>query len=154
MSDTVSVQVALPRVIAAVRVRLPMARVPAVFGEHLNKVYDAARNGAVRLDGQNIFVYRNTGAPGEVDVEFGVGALAPFTAVGPVVCSSLPTGEVATTTHRGDYSRLGDAHSAVIAWCKANGRTPNGTRWEIYGHWTDDTSQLRTDVCYLLEPAS
>jgi hypothetical protein len=54
----------------------------------------------------------------------------------------------------GDYSRLGQAHSAIIDWCRSHGRTPNGTRWEIYGHWTDDVSKLRTDVYYLLEPAS
>jgi len=152
-SHSVRVQVAAPRAIAAVRATLPIARVPAVFVSYLNQVYDAARNGHVRLDGQNIFVYRNTTTPGEVDVEFGVGVTAPFPPAGPVTYSALPVGDVATMTHWGDYARLGDAHAAVIAWCSAHGRTPNGTRWEVYGHWTDDPSQLRTDVYHLLEPA-
>jgi len=28
-----------------------------------------------------------------------------------------------------------------------------GPNWEIYGHWTDDPAQLRTDVFYLLDCA-
>jgi hypothetical protein len=50
-------------------------------------------------------------------------------------------------------SRMGDAHAAVIAWCRANGRALTGTRWEIYGHWSDDPARVRTDVFYLLKPS-
>ena len=28
-----------------------------------------------------------------------------------------------------------------------------GPNWEVYGHWHDDPSQLRTDVFYLLQDA-
>ena len=60
---------------------------------------------------------------------------------------------VATAAHYGPYSRLGDAHAAVRQWCAAQGHALVGPFWEIYGHWTDDPAQLRTDVCYLLQPA-
>ena len=153
-SRVVSLRVATPRAIAAVRARLPLARVPAVFAEYLNQVYAAGRDGTALLDGQNIFVYRPIpGSSGEVDVEFGVGVKAPFSASGAVAYSELPTGAAATTTHWGDYARLGEAHAAVIAWCRAQQRDLAGPRWEIYGHWTDDPSRLRTDVYYLLAPA-
>ena len=151
---SVSLKIAAPRAIAAVRARLPIRRVPASFTEYLNQVYAAARDGAMQLDGQNIFVYRDVaGAKDEADIEFGVGVKAPFAPTGAVRYSELPVGEVATATHWGDYAGLGDAHHAVLSWCRAHDRKLVGPRWEVYGHWTDDPAQLRTDVYYLLQPS-
>jgi hypothetical protein len=153
--ESVTLQIATPRAIAAVRARLPIGRVPALFADYLNQVYAASRGGAVRLDGQNVFVYRDVpGSGGEVDVEFGVGVAAPFAPVGAVTYSELPVGEVATTTHWGDYGRLGDAHKAVFTWSRAHRRELAGPRWEVYGHWTDDPAGRRTDVYYLLAPSA
>ena len=137
---------------AAVRARLPGARIPAAFKTYLDQVYATARQSGIPLDGQNIFVYRTTDNPNEVDVEFGVGVKATFAPNGAVAYSELPVGEVATATHWGDYAKLGDTHEAVIEWCKANNRQRTGTRWEIYGHWYDDPAKIRTDVYWLLEP--
>ena len=151
----VSLQRTAPRTIGAVHARLPIRAVPAAFARYLDQVYAAARAGAVQLDGQNVFVYRDApDRPAEADIAFGVGVTAPFAAVGAVTPTPLPVGEVATTTHWGSYARLGAAHDAVLAWCRAHGRRPTGTRWEVYGHWTDDESKLRTDVFHLLEPAA
>lgn len=152
---SVTVSRSEPRIIAAVSARLPVQRVPAVFASYLKQVYDAAQSGAVHLDGQNVFVYRDVpDFPGEADVDFGVGATAPFAPVRDVRMTSLPTGEMATTIHWGAYSGLGLAHSAVIEWCRAHGGRLTGTRWEVYGHWTSDEAQQQTVVCYLLsEPA-
>ena len=148
---SVSVRTAPARGIAAVHARLAAERVPVTFAGYLDQVYAAARDGAVALDGQNIFLYRD-GSDGEVEVEFGVGVAAPFPAVGPVHYAELPAGPVATATHWGDYGRLGETHAAVVAWCRAHGRALAGPRWEVYGHWTDDETQLRTDVFHLLAP--
>jgi effector-binding domain-containing protein len=84
-------------------------------------------------------------------VEFGVGVTAPFAPLGPVRAVPLPVGPVATTTHWGDYAGLGAAHAAVIAWCRAHGHALAGTRWEVYGHWSDDPAARRTDVYHLLD---
>lgn len=149
-SHTVSVQTARARGIAAVHARLAADRVPAVFARYLDQVYAAARDGAVTLDGQNVFVYRDGSTAGEVEVEFGVGVAAPFQAAGPVRYTELPVGRVATATHWGDYGRLGETHAAVIAWCRAHGHALTGTRWEVYGHWNPGDAQPRTDVYYLL----
>ena len=109
-SAAVSVQTALPRTIAAVHARLPIASVPSTFRRYLDQVYAAAMAGAVQLDGQNVFVYRDTpDRPTEADVAFGVGVRTPFAAVGAVRPTPLPVGEVATTTHWGSYAKLGDA---------------------------------------------
>jgi effector-binding domain-containing protein len=149
----VSLQPGAPRMIAAVHARLRIRDVPSTFGKYLDQVYAAARTGAVRLDGQNVFVYRDApDLPSEADVDFGVGVTAPFDAIGNVQPTQVPAGVVATTTHWGSYGRLGGAHDAVIAWCRAHGYRRAGPRWEVYGHWTDDESRLRTDVFYLLEP--
>ena len=148
-SHVVELRMADPRAIAAVRARLPIADVPARFAEFLNEVYTAGRRGAVVLDGQNIFVYRD-GPDGVADVEFGVGTTAPFAPVGPVQYTALPAGEAAATTHWGDYAGLRNAHAAVLEWCRREGRQCAGPRWEVYGHWNDDPSQRRTDVYHLL----
>lgn len=148
---TVLLHTAAPRTIAAVHARLPAASVPRDFRRYLDQVYAAAKTGAVHLDGQNVFVYRDApGEPGAVDVAFGVGTTAPFSIVGAVQPTSLPAGLVATTTHWGNYAQLGNAHRAIVEWCTANGHRLAGPRWEVYGHWTDDESRLRTDVYYLL----
>lgn len=148
-SHTVSVRTARARGIAAVHARLAAERVPATFATYLDQVYAAARDGAVALDSQNIFLYRD-GVEGEVEVEFGVGVAAPFRAAGPVQYAELPAGRVATAAHWGDYGRLGETHAAVTAWCRAHGLALAGPRWEVYGHWSPGDAQPRTDVCYLL----
>ena len=151
----VSQQMAVPRTIAAVHARVPVGAVSQTFGRYLDQVYAAARSGAVQLDGQNVFLYHHVpDRPSELDVAFGVGIKAPFAAVGAVQPTSLPDGEVATTTHWGNYAKLGGAHDAIREWCRVNGRRRAGASWEVYGHWTEDESRLRTDVFYLLEPAT
>jgi effector-binding domain-containing protein len=128
---------------------MPMAQVPARFVAYLDEVYATVRGEHIANDGLNVFVYRPLSA-GEADIEFGVGVTAPFASVGRVVCSEVPSGEVATTTHWGDYGQLRRAHDAIIAWCKEQALPLDGTRWEAYGHWSDDPAKVRTDIFYLL----
>jgi len=146
----VTVQLAQPRSIAAVRVRLPIRNVPRRFADFLDQVYAASRAGAIELDGQNIFVYSGD-ADGEADLEFGVGTRRAFDQIGAVVHSATPSGEVATTTHWGDYANLAAAHDAVVAWCRSQRRSIAGPRWEVYGHWSDNPATRRTDIFYLLK---
>ncbi len=149
----VALQAAVPHSIAAAHARLPIAAVSHTFRRYLDQVYAAARTRAIRLDGQNVFIYRDApDQPTETEVAFGVGVTAPFVAVGNVQPTSLPLGEVATTTHWGNYAELGGAHEAIIEWCRVQRRRLAGPRWEVYGHWTEDETRLRTDVFYLLEP--
>jgi effector-binding domain-containing protein len=151
---TVTLQRTQPRTIAAVHARLPLRRVPAEFKRYLDQVYDA-RAAGLQLDGQNIFVYRDApGQRGDIDAEFGVGVAAPFVPIGEVRPVELPFGEVAATTHWGAYAKLGDAHHAVIDWCRAHSHPLAGTRWEVYGHWTGVAAEQRTDIYYLLAPRS
>ena len=148
----IALQQVSSRGIAAVRARLPASGIGARFRIYLDQVYAAGRTGLLELDGQNIFVYRNVqGAPDQLDVEFGVGVAAPFAAAGNVVHSVTPGGTAAMTTHWGDYSALGDAHAALVAWCRIHDISLAGPRWEVYGHWREGVIP-RTDIYYLVAP--
>ncbi len=144
------VEVTVPaRLVAGVRARVARGRIALEFGKHLDQVYAAARAGAVSLDGQNIFIYRDA-TPEYLSAEFCVGATAPFAAVGAVEPLYTPSGHAVMTTHMGDYGALTDANAAIHAWCRAQHRPYAGPSWEVYGHWSDDPAQRRTDVYYLL----
>lgn len=149
--DVVEVEVAA-RPVAGVRALVSRGQVAQEFGRHLDQVYAASRAGAVKLDGQIIFIYRS-GTADQLTVDFCVGVAAPFLAMGAVVPLETPSGTAAMTTHHGDYRALGDANAAILAWCRARDRVLAGPSWEVYGHWHADPSQLRTDVYYLLHPS-
>jgi effector-binding domain-containing protein len=140
------------RPVAGVRAQVQRGRVGQEFGRHLDQVYAAARTGAVKLDGQNIFIYRSA-SKDELTVDFCVGITAPFAPVGAVQPLETPSGAAAMTTHHGDYGRLGEANAAILAWCKASNRRLAGPSWEVYGHWNADPAKLRTEIYYLLERA-
>jgi effector-binding domain-containing protein len=142
--------IVIARPVAGVRAQVPRGRVAQEFGRYLDQVYAAARAGTVRLDGQNIFIYRAATAD-ELTVDFCVGVVAPFAAVGAVLSLETPSGVAAMTTHHGEYGHLGEANAAILAWCRANDRVRAGPSWEVYGHWHTDPAQLRTDVYYLLQ---
>jgi effector-binding domain-containing protein len=80
----------------------------------------------------------------------GVEVSGSFEPTSTVVSSSLPGGVVATTAHLGLYTGIPQAHAAIREWCAAQGRRAAGPTWEIYGDWTDDPNELRTDVFHLL----
>ncbi len=141
------------RPVAGVRAQVARGRVAQEFGRHLDQVYGAARAGAVKLDGQNIFIYRAATAE-ELTVDFCVGTTAAFNPAGAVLPLETPGGMAAMTTHHGEYRRLGDANAAILAWCQANDRQRAGPSWEVYGHWHADPAELRTEVYYLLRPTS
>ncbi len=125
---------------------------PNTWGPLLDQVYRFVRSRTELPPGegaeqwQNVMLYKND----RPDVEVGVLVRGAFGAEGPVIASELPAGEVATATHRGDYARLGVTHGAVRDHAAAHGRELAGPRWEIYGHWRADPSELVTEVFWLL----
>ncbi len=146
---SVSVENVASRPLAAIRARIPLVQVPATFARYLTPVYETARVIGLALDGQNVFIYENDD-DGAADVTFGVGVKVPFRGHDPLIATQTPAGTAAHVTHWGDYSRLGDAHNAVLAWRTEQGKTLAGPRWEVYGHWSDDPAKVRTDIYWLL----
>ena len=95
---------------------------------------------------QNVMLYKDQ----RPDVEVGVLVSGPFEPDGLVIASSLPGGEVAMATHRGDYAKLGVTHDSVRDYAAAHGRELAGPCWEIYGHARPDPGECETEVFWLL----
>jgi effector-binding domain-containing protein len=125
---------------------------PKLWGSLLGQVYEFVRPRPELATGegnerwQNVMLYNDQ----RPDVEVGVLVSGPFEADGSVIPSTLPAGEVATATHRGDYAKLGDTHDAVREYASAHGRELAGPCWEIYGHAPPDPSDAETEVFWLL----
>ena len=125
---------------------------PKLWGSLLGQVYEFVRPRPELATGdgeelwQNVMLYKDQ----RPDVEVGVLVSGPFQAEGPVMLSALPSGEVATATHRGDYAQLGVTHEAVRDYATAHGRELAGPCWEIYGHAPPDPSQAETEIFWLL----
>jgi effector-binding domain-containing protein len=132
---------------AVVRRRARQQDLSRVVPEACGIVWNVMKAQQVKGAGRHVALYLD----GQINLEVGVELERPFADHGEVVGSSIPAGTVATVAHIGPYQKLGDAHAAIRDWCRANGREFAGPSWEIYGHWTDDVTRLRTDVFYLLK---
>jgi effector-binding domain-containing protein len=119
---------------------------PDLWPVLLDDVWSLLNAAGIRSGCPNVMVYLDDTPRVEVGVIFD-GHLVPS---GRVVASSLPAGRVATTTHRGGYGGLGDAHRAVVEWCHSRGQSLSGTRWEVYGPHSPDPAQVWTRICWLL----
>jgi hypothetical protein len=142
----VHVEVVAEQLLAASRERTTMRRA----SQDIRRLLDAAwalirERPELRRGGHNVAMYWDA-----ANVEVGIQVVTRFEPTPLVVCAAVPAGTVATTAHVGPYDALGHAHDAVQTWCGQNARRLAGPCWEIYGDWTDDPSQLRTDVFYLL----
>jgi len=135
------------RPLAAVRRRASLQELATVVPQACGTVWSVMKALQVQGLGRHVAIYWD----GVINLEVGVEVATPFTGHGEVIGSATPAGTVATTAHFGPYSRLGEAHKAICQWCADNGHTLAGPNWEVYGHWTDDPAQLRTDVFYLLK---
>lgn len=137
---------------AAVVLRTTFSRLPKETIACYDALYSLISAGKLTKQGHNIAMYRNVDK-NEVDVEIGVQVSAPFEDLGQVVFREIPAGSAATLTYYGPYSGLPAAHSSVIEWARKTGAELAGVNWEIYGDWSDDPAQLRTDIFHLLAPA-
>jgi effector-binding domain-containing protein len=146
MPDLVQLETVEPRTIAVVRRVASQDQLSKVIPAGCGEVWAFLKGSTIPHSGLNMALYLD----GAIHLEFGVIVLQPFGDSGSVVCSSTPGGLVATAAHFGPYSRLGETHQAILDWCIAQGHKLAGPSWEIYGHWDDDPSKLRTDVFYLL----
>jgi effector-binding domain-containing protein len=146
MAYEVRVELVAARLSAVVRCRASSEELSEVVPKGCGEVWDFFRANGLPRPGRNLAVYFDD----QINLDVGVEVSVPFDGNDRVVCSSTPAGWCATTTHWGPYDLLGEAHEAVLKWCSDHGREIAGPSWEIYGHWDDDPSKLRTDVCWLL----
>lgn len=140
------------QLLAAVRRRVFIRDIGRTWKPALDRVWEfLRRHEGLRADGHNCFLYHHL-ANGEaaMDIDFGVQIIRPFEDEGEVICTETPAGEVAMTTHIGNYAGLAAAHAALHSWRAATGHVFGAYSWEIYGDWTDDEAKLETQVIYLL----
>jgi len=152
MPIDVRVEVARPRILAAVRRKVTIGHVGAAWRPALDQVWAFLRTRPdLREDGHNIFLYHHPAKRSDpMDVDFGVEVVREFAVSGEIRPVTTPAGEVAALRHIGSYDRLGKAHDAIHAWAAANSRAFGGMSWEIYGDWHEDPDRLETRVMYLL----
>lgn len=133
---------------AVAKGRASFEELPQEIQRLIDVVYEGLRKAGISRTGKNIVLYDDHSD--EMEIEVGVEVSDLIEASELVVSSVLPSGAVAKTLHTGSYSDLHKAHRAIQDWCEDNDRKLAGPNWEIYGHWSDDESQLETDVYYLL----
>ena len=146
MGHEVTVVDAQARPTAVVAATTTWREFPALWRVLLDEVWACLRAHGIDRGCPNVMLYLDD-VP---HVEVGVELRQPCPLTGRVVASTLPAGQVAMTVHHGSYGGLGEAHGAIRDWCAANGRTPAGPRWEVYGPHRDDPSQAWTEVHWLL----
>ena len=150
MEYRITVETVAEQWIAAARQRTTFAAISREIGALLAGPWAFVRaQPGLWTTGHNVAIYWSTADGGSIEV--GVQVVRRFQETDLVVCSATPGGTVARTAHYGPYDRLRAAHEAVMAWCRAHDHETRLPFWEIYGDWTDDPSQLRTDVLYLLK---
>jgi effector-binding domain-containing protein len=138
-----------PQPIAVVRRQATLAELKTVVPEACGTSWNLLKKVGLK-GGRNIAVYLDCNIQGGINIEVGQEVDAPFASTDELFCSATPAGEIITTAHVGTYSQLADAHQALRQWAADHQRSLAGPNWELYGHWTDDVTQLRTDVFYLL----
>ena len=74
---------------------------------------------------------------------------APLDAPAGLLHNWTPGGAIAMLVHHGAYERMLETHFALHRAVKSRGRELIGPNWERYGP-SNDPSELRTEVCYLL----
>lgn len=147
MQYDVHVQTLAPRPVAVLRFQAAQSELSKKIPWACGEVWNFLRAAQVKTAGRHVAIYYDC----EINVECGAEVDEPFVSDGRVFASATPAGRVATAAHIGPYHLLGGAHQAILHACQAQGHCLAGPNWEIYGHWTDDPTQLRTDVFYLLK---
>jgi effector-binding domain-containing protein len=135
-----------PQPTAVVRRTAAQSQLSTVVPQACGEVWKFLRTTGLPNSGLNMALYHDA----VMNIECGVVVPQRFTGSGDVVCSETPGGTVATVSYFGPYSGLGEAYDAIGDWCAANGYAAGFPCWEVYGHWEDDPSKLRTDVFFLL----
>lgn len=126
---------------------------PSVWPAQLDAVWTVVRSEGL-APGSSMMLYLDDRPAFEVGVLLPGGDLDDLAATAVVdaglTVSTLPVGRAVSTTHRGPYGGLRDAHDAIHAWAAAHDERLSRVRWEIHGDHADDPAHLETDVTWLL----
>lgn len=117
--------------LAAIRARVAMSEIPALFDRAYPAIFAAVERAGVQIAGPAMGVMR--GEPGEtLDLAAAVPLSAPFVADGEVQPETIPAGRAAQLLVRGDYARLSAGYEHLFGWIAEQGLDPAGLSWEQY----------------------
>ena len=139
-----------PKPTAVVRRRASQDALSRVVPQACGEVWAFHKSSPLPGAGRHVALYLDC----EINLEVGVEVAHPFAGSDTVFCSCTPGGLVAVAEHWGPYNKLGEAHSALLEWCAAQGHSLAGPSWEVYGHPDQDPSRILSEVYYLLRSAS
>ena len=145
MTYAVRVEEVAPRQLAATRGTTSRAELGRTIIRLLDRVWPVLRQQGVPTE-HNVVVYLD----GKMTIEAGVEVFGPFVETSDVHAFATPSGTAISATHFGEYSECGGAYAALEQWLAANARRHSGVSWEVYGDWSDDPTQRRMDVYFLL----
>ena len=153
MTHAVDVVMVEPGLAAVRDGRATRAQLAATIRRLLDDVWVHIRASGELVPAHNVVVYRGDLDAGPAPIEVGVQVGRRFdgSADSGVVCAELPSGAAAHVVHRGPYDSMAPAYAAVGAWARAGGHRFAGVSWEVYGDWSEDPGQLRTDIYVLLD---
>jgi len=142
------------RLIAAVRRRTTVGKVPSVILPALDVVWRVVRGQGMKF-GMNVAVYRSLGGD-ELEADFGVEVASEvasrFDDCGEVRFLETPSGMAAAMTHVGPYRGMRKTYEAISSWMREHGYLSAGAAVEVYGHWREDESRLETELYVLVAP--
>ena len=150
MDRQVQIRRVLPQTTAVVRFRATKPELAMLIPQACGEVWSFVRSSNIPNPGRHLAIYFDCA----MNIECGVEVGEAFVGNERVVCSVTPAGAAAIAAHIGPYQRLGETHDAVKKWCLEHGHNLAGPSWEVYDHWNDDPSKLRTDVYWLLQDGS
>jgi effector-binding domain-containing protein len=149
MTVEVTLKTVEPTPTAVVAASAAWAEFPKMWRPMLDKVWSFLRGDApegLYQQGHNVMLYKDD-VP---NVEVGVQVSGSFAPTGDIVASTLPGGLVATATHTGPITKIGETHRAVCEWSKTNGYQLAGPRWEIYSDPDPSTGEFDVGVFWSL----
>lgn len=133
MTYSISKTTLSPQPVLMMRREIKPAEIAQALGEMFQHVAAYAQRNGVALAGAPFARYLEC-LPERWTIEAGfpVAAAAKPSADDTVFLETLPGGLAATTIHTGPYDKLTQAHSAVLAWVKAEGLAIGGPARESY----------------------
>lgn len=148
-----------PLLVASVRDIIPnWDQVNPTFNRLFDEVYEYASRQGVAFAGPRLDLWHEEGPPSGADmpVEAACPIATPIPESERIKVYHLPAVEtMASTIHHGPFTRIGQAHEAVIRWAEANSRRLCGPSREVYLQYErdGDPNAYVTEVQYPITSA-
>ncbi len=120
-----------PQPTAVGRATLTVQELPSWLGRTYGAVAQALAAHGAGPAGPPFARYHRLG-DNRFTVEAGFPAATVIEAVGDVIPSELPGGQVAVTVHTGPYETMEPAYEALVSWVTDHGGEVAGDAWEVY----------------------